>query len=143
MRKSSKKESEKQTTRPRGKVGQPSKYDSTRIKIICRYVSRGMPEIEAAVLAGISHQTHKTWKKNQPEYLEQIRKAKAKALKAYLGVIQAAAKGGTEYETQEIVKRGKDGSITKTTIKKKQARTGTRRRGGCLASSWKTSERTA
>lgn len=99
--------------------GAPLKYSEELAASICAAIAVGTPEAIAAQAAGISKDTITAWKKKYEDFSISVKRARAEAVKRRIERIEKAAKGGEEYETSEKVIKRKDGSIEKTTVRKK------------------------
>lgn len=103
----------------KNKTGRRPTYDPIALDAILPHIRNGLPEEQSCHLAGINYTTFRGWKRAFPQIATEIQKARAQALAERIVIIKDAAAGGSEYETQEIITKAKDGSITKKLIRKK------------------------
>lgn len=97
----------------------PSKFTEELAQAICDAVASGVPEIIAAQAAGVDKSTVTNWKKSKPEFLAQIKEARARAVQVRIKRIEKAAKGGEDVDVTERTIKHKDGKLERIVSKKK------------------------
>jgi hypothetical protein len=124
-------------------MAQPTKLTEELHEAMIRHLELGTPVRRSVKLVGISHQTHYNWlERGQAErdrlagdararmregerpyvdYLDAVQRAEENAYFRNLVIIQQAARGGTEFETNTIETFHPDGKIkSRRTVRRKQ-----------------------
>lgn len=85
--------------------GRPTKYSKERVAQILDAVEKGATYEIAAGAAGISYQTLNEWRKDKPEFSEQLAAAEGRAGLKWLGRIEQAADQGTWQAASWLLER--------------------------------------
>jgi hypothetical protein len=116
------------------RLGQPTKLTPERARLLIDRLSNGVPIAQTCSTSGISVQTHYNWlergtaekarlaenprarplqgERIYVDYLERVEKAKDQAFVRMVAIVQSAATGGREIDTQVITERDAAGKIT-------------------------------
>lgn len=75
-------------------MARPTKYVPETIDRVLSAIAIGAPFTHACHYAGISFETFNEWRKDKPEFSEQVKNAEGKAVVGWLERIEQAAKDG-------------------------------------------------
>lgn len=76
------------------KVGRPTKYTPEIIDKVISAIALGAPFTHACNYAGVSFETFNEWRKQYPEFSEQVKTAEGRAVEGWLSKIEKAASDG-------------------------------------------------
>lgn len=80
---------------PRRAGGRPTKYTPENTLAILEAIRTGAPFTHACRYGGVSFETFNEWRKQYPEFSEQVKEAEGEAVKGWLDHIETAAKNGS------------------------------------------------
>lgn len=93
----------------RTKKGRPTKFDQTLFNIAMNLYKQGKTDREVADICGVHESTINLWKKNNANFFESLKNAKAIANKRVENALYERAIGYSHKETQvKVVSDGKD-----------------------------------
>lgn len=87
------------------KMGRPSKFTPQRVQQLLKAISDGLPYKAACNLTGICFDTFNEWKKENSEFLDQVKKAEAEAIVRRLKTIEQAAEMGSWQASAWLLER--------------------------------------
>lgn len=99
--------------------GRPTKYTDELAVAICEAIASGVPEVIAAQAAGLDKSTLTSWKKSKPDFLAQVKEARAQAVQVRIKRIEKAAKGGEDVDVSDRTIKHKDGKLERIVTRKK------------------------
>jgi hypothetical protein len=70
------------------------KYCEETVNEICEYIAEGLPNKQAAALAGISETQFYDWKGKKPKFSERVKEARAKFVAHHVNIIKKAGEEG-------------------------------------------------
>lgn len=76
-------------------AGRPTKYTPENVAAILDAIRTGAPFTHACRYGRISFETFNEWRKQYPEFSEQVKEAEGEAVKGWLDHIETAAKNGS------------------------------------------------
>ena len=83
------------SSRPARKGGRPTKYTPENVESILEAIRTGAPFTHACRYGRVSFETFNEWRKQYPEFSEQVKEAEGEAVKGWLDHIETAARNGS------------------------------------------------